>query len=60
VETSRSRAWPGDAQSIVDFRDQHGGVSSVDQLDQIDGIGLATMDAPRRYSRREAAVASPV
>jgi len=31
----------------VEFRDQHGGVSSVDQLDQIDGIGPATMDALR-------------
>jgi competence protein ComEA len=38
---------PVTAQSIVDFRDQHGGVSSVDQLDQIDGIGPATMDALR-------------
>ena len=38
---------PVTAQNIVDFRDQHGGVSSVDQLDQIDGIGPATMDALR-------------
>ena len=38
---------PVTAQNIVDFRDQHGGISSVDQLDQIDGIGPATMDALR-------------
>ena len=38
---------PVTAQTIVDFRDQHGGVSSVGQLDQIDGIGPATMDALR-------------
>jgi competence protein ComEA len=38
---------PVTAQKIVEFRDQHGGVSSVDQLDQIDGIGPATMDALR-------------
>ena len=38
---------PVTAQNIVEFRDQHGGISSVDQLDQIDGIGPATMDALR-------------
>ncbi len=38
---------PVTAQSIIDYRDQHGGVSSVDQLDEIDGIGPATMDALR-------------
>src|SRR2546421_114036 len=38
---------PVTAQSIIEFRDQHGGISSVDQLDQIDGIGPATMDALR-------------
>ena len=38
---------PVTAQDIVDFRDQHGGISSVDQLDQISGIGPATMDALR-------------
>ena len=38
---------PVTAQSIVDFRDEHGGLSSVDQLDQISGIGPATMDALR-------------
>ncbi len=35
------------AQSIIDYRDQHGGISSIDQLDEIDGIGPATMDALR-------------
>ena len=38
---------PVTAQDIVDFRDQHGGISSVDQLDQISGIGPATMEALR-------------
>jgi competence protein ComEA len=38
---------PVTAQSIVDFREQHGGIASVDQLDEIDGIGPATMDALR-------------
>ena len=38
---------PVTAQDIVDFRDEHGGVSSVDQLDQISGIGPATMEALR-------------
>jgi competence protein ComEA len=38
---------PVTAQSIIDFRDQHGGISSVDQLDEVDGIGPATMDALR-------------
>jgi len=38
---------PVTAQQIVDFRDQHGGVSSVDDLDQISGIGPATMEALR-------------
>jgi competence protein ComEA len=38
---------PVTAQSIVEFREQHGGIASVDQLDQIDGIGPATMEALR-------------
>jgi competence protein ComEA len=38
---------PVTAQDIVDYRDQHGGISSVDQLDQISGIGPATMEALR-------------
>ena len=38
---------PVTAQDIIDFRDQHGGISSVDQLDQISGIGPATMEALR-------------
>jgi competence protein ComEA len=38
---------PVTAQSIIDYRDQHGGLASVDQLDEIDGIGPATMDALR-------------
>jgi competence protein ComEA len=35
------------AQRIIEFRDQHGGVSSVDQLSQISGIGPATMQSLR-------------
>ena len=38
---------PVTAQKIVEFRDQHGGVSSVDQLSQISGIGPATMQSLR-------------
>ncbi len=38
---------PVTAQKILEFRDQHGGVSSVDQLDEIDGIGPATMETLR-------------
>ncbi len=32
------------AQRIVDYRDQHGGFTSVDQLRQVDGIGDAKFD----------------
>jgi competence protein ComEA len=35
------------AQKILDFRDQHGGIASIEQLDEIDGIGPATMEALR-------------
>jgi competence protein ComEA len=38
---------PVTAEKIVEFRDQHGGLSSVDQLDQISGIGPATMESLR-------------
>ena len=38
---------PVTAGDIVQFRDQHGGLSSIDQLDQISGIGPATMEALR-------------
>jgi competence protein ComEA len=38
---------PVTAQDIVEFRDQHGGLSSIEQLDEISGIGPATMDALR-------------
>ena len=38
---------PVTAQKIVEFRDQHGGVSSIDELSQIPGIGPATMEALR-------------
>jgi competence protein ComEA len=38
---------PVTAQKIIEFRDQHGGVSSIDQLSQIPGIGPATMEALR-------------
>jgi competence protein ComEA len=38
---------PVTAQNIIEFRDQHGGLSSVDQLDQISGIGPSTMQALR-------------
>ena len=38
---------PVTAGDIVDFRDQHGGLSSINQLDQISGIGPATIEALR-------------
>ncbi|MGZ5311129.1 MAG: helix-hairpin-helix domain-containing protein [Solirubrobacterales bacterium] len=38
---------PVTAEKIVEFRDEHGGLSSVDQLDEISGIGPATMEALR-------------
>jgi competence protein ComEA len=38
---------PVTAQSILDYRDEQGGLSSVDELDQVSGIGPATMDALR-------------
>jgi competence protein ComEA len=38
---------PVTAQNILDFRDEHGGVSSVDDLDEVPGIGPATMEALR-------------
>ena len=36
---------PVTAEKIIEFRDQHGGLSSVDELDQISGIGPSTMEA---------------
>jgi competence protein ComEA len=36
---------PVTAEDIINFREEHGGLSSVDQLDQISGIGPATMEA---------------
>ncbi len=38
---------PVTAQDIIDYRDEHGGLSSVDELDEISGIGPATMEALR-------------
>ena len=38
---------PVTAGDIVQYRDEHGGLSSVDELDQISGIGPATMEALR-------------
>jgi competence protein ComEA len=38
---------PVTAEKIVEYRDQHGGLSSVDQLDQMSGIGPATMESLR-------------
>jgi competence protein ComEA len=39
---------PVTAQKIIDFRDQHGGLSSLEQLDQVDGIGPSTMQVLRQ------------
>ena len=38
---------PVTAQSILDYRDEQGGLASVDELDQVSGIGPATMEALR-------------
>jgi competence protein ComEA len=38
---------PVTAQSIVDYREEHGGLSSIEELDEISGIGPATMEALR-------------
>jgi competence protein ComEA len=38
---------PVTAAKIVEYRDQHGGLSSVDQLDRVSGIGPATMESLR-------------
>jgi competence protein ComEA len=38
---------PVTAQKIVEFREQHGALSSVEQLDQVSGIGPATMESLR-------------
>jgi competence protein ComEA len=38
---------PVTAQKIIEFRQQHGGLSSIDQLDEVDGIGPATMQTLR-------------
>ncbi len=38
---------PVTAQKIIEFRDEHGGLSSINQLDEVDGIGPATMETLR-------------
>jgi len=38
---------PVTAEDIINFREEHGGLSSVDQLNQISGIGPATMESLR-------------
>jgi competence protein ComEA len=36
---------PVTAQKIIDYRDEHGGLSSLEQLDEVPGIGPATMES---------------
>jgi competence protein ComEA len=38
---------PVTAQSIVDYREEQGGLSSIEELDEISGIGPETMEALR-------------
>jgi competence protein ComEA len=38
---------PVTAQNIIDYRDEHGGLSSIEELDEVSGIGPVTMDALR-------------
>ncbi len=37
------------AQRILDYREEHGGFSSVDELDAVEGIGEKRLDAIRDY-----------
>ena len=38
---------PVTAASIIEFRDQRGGLASIDELDEVSGIGPATLEALR-------------
>ncbi|MEX2107816.1 MAG: ComEA family DNA-binding protein [Solirubrobacterales bacterium] len=38
---------PVTAETIVEYRDLHGGLASVEQLDEVSGIGPATMESLR-------------
>lgn len=40
---------PGRAADIVAYRQEHGGFQSVDQLEEVRGIGPATLEALRPY-----------
>ena len=40
---------PALAQRIIDFRSQHGGFRSLDELDQVSGFGPARMAALNRH-----------
>jgi competence protein ComEA len=42
---------PATAQRILDWRDKHGGFTSVDQLDDVSGIGAAKLDTLRPLVR---------
>ena len=44
---------PVTAEDIVKFRDEHGGLSAVDQLDQISGIGRPRWNRCARGCSRE-------
>ena len=42
---------PATAQKILDYREEHGGFGSVDELDQIPGIGEKRLAALREEVR---------
>jgi len=46
------------AQAIVDYREKQGKFTSVDQLEEVSGIGPATLDANRDMIRRLLSVSS--
>ena len=49
--TRSTGVGPATAQKILDYREQHGGFSSVDELDHVPGIGPGRLAALRDLVR---------